>query len=114
MSTAVTMSAAFAHLMELPAKKRYAPSLYVKLHRTLYPNFGRIAGPAESIAVVTTAGLAWWVRKRNPDAFPLTAIAAGSLAAAHGAFWALVHPANETMSSWKLDAIPPEWTRWRD
>jgi len=43
MSTAVTMTAAVAHLMELPAKMRYEPSLWVKLHRTLYPNFGRTA-----------------------------------------------------------------------
>jgi hypothetical protein len=32
----------------LPAKMRYEPSLWVRLHRTLYPNFGRIAGPAEA------------------------------------------------------------------
>jgi hypothetical protein len=35
MTTAVTMTAAVAHLMELPAKMRYEPSLWVRLHRTL-------------------------------------------------------------------------------
>src|SRR5438552_17777116 len=113
MSTAVTMSAAFAHLMELPAKMRYEGSLYVRLHRTLYPNFGRTAGPAEAISVITTGVLAFWLRVRRRNGFPLTAAAAGSLAAAHALFWALVNPANTTMSSWPLDAIPPEWTRWR-
>jgi hypothetical protein len=49
--TAVTMTVAMAHLMELPAKMRYEPSLWVRLHRTLYPNFGRTAGPAEAAAV---------------------------------------------------------------
>jgi hypothetical protein len=53
MSTAATMTAAGAHLMELPAKMRYEPSLWVRLHRTLYPNFGRTAGPAEAAAVIS-------------------------------------------------------------
>jgi hypothetical protein len=85
--------------MELPAKMRYGPSLYVRLHRTLYPNFGRTAGIAEILAVVATGGLAWWVRERKPDAFRLTVSAAGCLAAAHGSFWVLVFPANTTMAS---------------
>jgi hypothetical protein len=46
MAVAVTMTAAVAHLMELPAKMRYEPSLWVRLHRTMYPN-DRTAGPAE-------------------------------------------------------------------
>jgi hypothetical protein len=45
MTTAMTMSAAVAHLMELPAKMHYEAPLYVRLHRTLYPTFGRTAGP---------------------------------------------------------------------
>ena len=114
MSTAVGMSAAFAHLMELPAKMDYDRELYVRLHRTLYPNFGRIAGVAEVLAVVTTAGLAWHTRNRRPSALPLTAAAAGFLIAAHGTFWSLVHPANKTMASWSLEAIPAEWEHWRD
>ena len=114
LSTAVTMSAAFAHLMEMPAKMRYEPSLYVRLHRTLYPNFGRIAGIAEIVAVVTTGVLALWDGERGSKALPLTASAAGSLAAAHGAYWLWVQPANRTMASWPLEAIPPLWYRWRD
>jgi hypothetical protein len=114
MSTAVTMTAAFGHLMELPPKMHFAPRLYVALHRTLYPNFGRIAGVAEILAVVTTGALAWRLRKQRSKAYPLTASAAGALAAAHGAFWSLVSPANTTMANWPLDSIPPDWTRWRN
>ena len=65
MSTAVTMSAAVAHLMEMPAKMEYEPSLYVRLHRTLYATFGRTAGPAEACAVATTAALAWLGRRQS-------------------------------------------------
>jgi hypothetical protein len=114
MATAVTMSAAFAHLMELPAKMHYDRTLYVKLHRTLYWNFGRFGGPAEMFAVLSTAVLAWRARTRNSKTFPLTAAAAGCFAAAHATFWAFVNPVNTTMVNWPMDAIPTDWTRWRD
>ncbi|MCC6589816.1 MAG: DUF1772 domain-containing protein [Bryobacterales bacterium] len=113
MSTAVAMSAAFAHLMEMPAKMRFDKRLYVDLHRTLYPNFGRIAGTPEIVAVLTTGALAVWTRRHRPSAFAATVTAAGCLAAAHGLFWTLVRPANSAMLAWDLDAIPPEWTAWR-
>ena len=35
MTVAATMTAAVAHLMELPDKMRYEPSLWVRLHRTM-------------------------------------------------------------------------------
>src|SRR5262245_35440718 len=90
MSTAITMTAAVAHLMEMPAKMRYEPPLYVRLHRTLYPNFGRTAGPAEAIAVISTTVLAWWTRRHRPEAFRTAAVAAACLTAAHGIFWGVV------------------------
>lgn len=114
MATAVTMAAAVAHAMELVPKLRYEPPLYVRLHRTLYPPFGRVAGPAEAIAVGATASLAWWTSRHRRRAFPLTAAAAGCLAIAHGVFWSVVQPVNVEMLRWPLDAIPPDWTKWRD
>jgi hypothetical protein len=58
MAAATTMSAAVAHLMELPAKMHYEPPLYVRLHRTLYPTFRKAARPAEAVAVASTSALA--------------------------------------------------------
>lgn len=114
MATAIAMTACVAHALELPAKMRYEPPLYAMLHRTLYPNFGRFAGPAESLAVVSTVALAWWCRLRRHHAFPLTAGAAGCLVGAHVIFWSVVHPVNVEMIEWPLDAIPPDWTVARD
>ena len=114
MSTAMTMSAAVAHLMELPAKMHYEPPLYVRLHRTLYPTFGKTAGPAEAVAVVVTGALALIDRQRHRRSFAPTAVAAGCLAAAHAVFWSVVQPANVAMMGWPLDAIPQEWTNWRN
>jgi hypothetical protein len=114
MSTAVAMTAAVAHLMELPAKRRLEPPLYVRLHRTLYWNFGRIAGPAEAIATIATGALAWRLRRQRPAACSSIAAAAGSLTAAHGAFWAIVSPVNAEMLRWRPEAIPADWATARD
>jgi hypothetical protein len=113
MLVAISLTAAFAHLMELPAKMEYDASLYVMLHRTLYPNYGRIAGPAEGIALLASLGLAWRVRRRG-KAFPLTLAAAVCQVLAMTLFLALIQPVNRTMASWPLDEIPPEWTALRD
>jgi hypothetical protein len=113
MLAAVALSAALAHLMELPGKMTYDAPLYVLLHRTLYPTFGQTAGWAEALALLAVVGLTLRVRKRGA-AFPLTATAATCQAAAMAVFLALVHPANLTMAGWPLDGIPPDWTRWRD
>jgi hypothetical protein len=113
MLTAVALTAALAHLMELPGKMTYDASLYVMLHRTLYPTFGRTAGWAEGFALLLVIGLAGRVRNRG-SAFPLTVAAAVCQASAMAVFLVFVHPANLTMASWPLDAIPPDWSGWRD
>jgi hypothetical protein len=112
-SKAVTMSAAVAHVMEMPAKMRCERDLYVQLHRRLYCTFGKVAGTAEAFAVGSAGLLALWGQKRRPRSSPLTMSAALSLAAAHGVYWAAVEPANRTMGGWRMDAIPPDWDRWR-
>jgi Domain of unknown function (DUF1772) len=91
-----------------------APRLYVRLHRTLYPTFGKTAGPAEAVAVASTAALAWIARRQDRRSSRLTVAAAGCLAAAHGIFWSVVQPANIEMMRWPLDAIPPDWATWHN
>jgi hypothetical protein len=113
MLVAIALSAALAHLMELPGKMSYDGPLYVKLHRTLYPTFGQTAGWAEGVALLSVIGLAWAVRNRA-GAFPLTATAAACQLAAMAVFLVFVLPANRTMASWPLEAIPTGWERWRN
>lgn len=110
---AIALGAALAHLMELPGKMTYDAQFYVYLHRTLYPTFGRTAGWAEAVALFAVAGLAWRVRKRGA-ALPLTLTAAVCQSVAMIVFLAFVLPANRAMGSWPLDAIPAEWTSWRN
>jgi hypothetical protein len=113
MTTALAAVAAVAHLLEMPAKRRYERGMYVRLHRTLYSNFGRVAGPAEAAAVVATGVLAWRLRRRKAATLA-PAAAAGCLAVAHSAFWTVVNPVNVEMLRWRLDAIPADWSTLRD
>src|SRR5262245_41031487 len=113
MVLALALSAPLAHVMELPGKMTYDAPLYVMLHRTLYPTFGQTAGWAEGFALLSVIGLAWSVRKRGA-AFPLTVLAAVCQAAAMAVFLVLVQPVNRTMGAWPLDAIPGDWTQWRE
>jgi hypothetical protein len=47
MLTALSLSAAFAHLLEMPAKLKYDGALWLNLLQTLYPTFGRVSGVCE-------------------------------------------------------------------
>lgn len=113
MLVSVTMWALGGHVLELGPKMSFEPHLYVSLHRTLYPNFGRFAGIAEVLSVLSTVVLALRLRHVRTLAVP-TAFAAGFLVVAHVLFWILVYPANVTMAAWPLDQIPDDWTHWRD
>jgi hypothetical protein len=114
MLTSFTMSAAFCHLLEMQPKKKYEKGLYVRLHRTLYPNYGRVAGIAEILSVLSTLGLTLRMRRQESKGARLAGVAAGCLAAAHTVFQTLVSPVNKTMASWPLDSIPDDWMRLRD
>jgi hypothetical protein len=113
MLVAIALSAALAHLMELPGKMGYDGPLYAKLHRTLYPTFGHTAGWAEGAALLSVIGLAWAVRNRA-GTFALTATAGACQVAAMAVFLLFVMPANRVIASWQLDAIPPDWQQWRN
>lgn len=109
----LAMASAFCHLLELPPKMTFDDRLYVMLHRTLYPNYGRVAGTAEFLAVMAVAGLAWRVRRARGVFIP-TLAGAILMVAAHAVFWIVVQPANSTMAAWSLEAIPVDWTEWRN
>lgn len=95
------------------------PELYVRLHRTLYPMYGKTAGFWELASVISTGALALRMRdqrwfQRDPRSSLLTKVALGCVAAAHSIFWGLVEPANRKMAAWSLSEIPADWKRWRN
>ena len=112
MLTSLSMSAAFAHLLEMPAKLNYDGALWLHLLQTLYPTFGKVSGVCEIGAVVAALGLVVAVRKR-PKAFRWTLLAAICLAATHTIFWIWVAPVNARLVPLSPETLPADWARLR-
>jgi Domain of unknown function (DUF1772) len=113
MLTALSMSAAFAHLLEMPAKIHYDGPKWLNLLQTLYPTFGKVSGVCEIGAVVASFILVVAVRKQ-PNAFRWTLLGTSCLAATHAIFWIWVAPVNATMVPLTPETLPVDWTRLRD
>ncbi|SPC05220.1 conserved membrane hypothetical protein [Cupriavidus oxalaticus] len=113
MLTALSMSAAVAHLLEMPAKLNYDGALWLKLLQTLYPTFGKVSGVCEIGAVIACLALVAVVRKRR-RAFRWTLLAASCLAATHAIFWIWVAPVNTALVPLSPETLPANWERWRD
>jgi hypothetical protein len=113
MLTALSLSAAFAHLLEMPAKLTYDGSLWLHLLQTLYPTFGRVSGVCEIGAVVAALTLVVALRDR-PKSFRWAALAASCLVATHAVFWIWVVPVNAALVPLSPETLPPDWSRLRD
>lgn len=113
MLTALSFSAAFAHLLEMPAKLTYDGALWLYLLQTLYPTFGKISGVCEIGAVVAALVLVVAIRKR-PRPFRWTLLAASCLVATHAIFWIWVAPVNAALVPLSPETLPADWTRLRD
>ena len=111
--TALSMAAAFGHLLELPAKMGFSGAKWLDLNQTLYgPGFGTLGAFCEVGAVISVLVLAVVVRRRRP-AFAWTVAAAASVCAAHAVFWFLVAPVNAEIAPLSPDTLPKEWADLR-
>src|SRR4051794_39602103 len=111
---AVSMSAAFAHLLEMPAKLSFDGQLWLELLQSLYPPaFGPVSGTAEGLALIMMGVLAFLLRHRR-RAFGWSLLALLCMAAAHAAFWVFVSPVNAALVPLSPDALPADWASLRD
>jgi hypothetical protein len=110
MLAALSMSMAFSHLLEMPAKLAYQGPVWLMLQQTLYGNF-RILGLLLETGAVACA-LAFTLFVRGP-AFGYSVFAAICLVVAHAAWWAGVAPVNAAMAQFTAHTLPPEWTQLR-
>jgi hypothetical protein len=113
MLTALSLSAAFAHLLEMPAKLKYDGTMWLSLQQTLYPMFGRVSGVCEIGAVITSLVLVVAVRKR-PKAFPWTLLGAFSVIVTHAIFWIWVAPVNAVTALLTPETLPAAWASLRN
>jgi hypothetical protein len=114
MLAALSMGAALAHLLEMPAKLRYDGPTWLRLLQTLYPpGFGSVGSACEVLAVVASFVLVVATRNRR-KAFPWTLLGFSCVLASHAIFWIWVNPVNMTMVPLSPDTLVIDWTRLRD
>jgi hypothetical protein len=112
MLTALSMSAAFAHLLEMPGKLEYDGSMWLTLLQTLYPAFGRVSGVCEIGAVVAALVLVVAVRKQ-PNVFRWALRGASCLVVTHAVFWIWVAPVNAALVPLTPTTLPANWEQLR-
>jgi hypothetical protein len=116
MLTALSVGMALGHLMEMPARRDYAPALWSRVTNIegTYRLFGPPVGASiEGGALITAVVLSTFVRKRRP-AFALTLFGAACMAAAQVAWWLFVFPVNSRMVNWAPESLPADFKELRD
>lgn len=90
--TAVTLSQALAHALELPGKMRLGREHYLATQTIYYPGF-TIGGAAEPLSIVALAAWLAFLPAGTPQ-FWLIAGALAAMAVTHALFWIVVQPVN--------------------
>jgi hypothetical protein len=109
---ALNMGSAFAHVLELPAKRRLNGPSYL-LAQGIYRGFGVIGAILEPGSVLAAAVMTALNRERR-SSFVLGLAGIASLALALAAWLALVSPMNDRMAWWTRETIPDDWPQVRD
>jgi hypothetical protein len=112
LSSAVTLGALTAHVLELPNKLALDGPLWLAVQQNLYRGWGPFIGPFEVTAIAATWVLLRLVRQ-NRSSFGLTLLAALLLSGALVIFFALNAPVNAAFASWTAATLPPDWPNYR-
>jgi membrane associated rhomboid family serine protease len=111
--SALLLGTTFSHVLEMPAKLRFEPQLWMTLQHNLYVAYGSIGALTEIGAIAAVLVLAVLVRQRTRSLW-LTLIAAVCLLVAFGVVWLVfTSVVNAETARWTAATIPPDWARWR-
>ena len=112
LTTGLAAGVAFAHFLELPNKMMLSAQDYLMVQQHLYEGFGRIAGPIELIAMLSTMTVAVLVRGERQRF--LLALLASLLVMTALIVWQLNNaPVNDAVDSWTISGMPLDWTAFR-
>lgn len=112
LATAVPLAATSAHLLELPNKLALEGPLWLAVQQNLYRGWGPFIGPFEIVAVLATALLAYFVRRRRL-LFGLSLVAALCLAGMVAVFFLFNAPVNAAFAGWTAETLPADWPDYR-
>jgi len=106
--TALAIAAAFAHLLELPAKMKLSGSEYLTVQQ-IYRGWS-LLGIVIYAALAATLALAIIVRSQR-RALRLVIVAILCIVAAQIVFWAFTFPVNQETTNWTV--LPEHWQQLR-
>jgi hypothetical protein len=109
---ALALGMHLAHALELAPKRAWDGELFLAVQSSLYVWFGRLGPLFEVGALLAVSSLAWRLRGRPSGR--AAALSAAVLVLALVAWWWLVLPAHAQIRQWTAEALPADWTRWRD
>jgi hypothetical protein len=115
MLAALSMALSFCHLMEMPVRLSWEPTLWMQTTNFggLYYLFGRIGAVIDISAIVAAAVLVFLTRHRRPS-FHLTMAGAALMAVGLAVWFSLVAPMNAIMAAWTADTVPHDFVAVRN
>ena len=111
-STGITLSAAVAHVLELPNKLALDAPLWLAVQQHLYRGWGPVIGPFEIAAVLATWTLVYLSRDRRAGFAPAV-VAAVCMTLAPLVFFVMNAPVNAAVGSWTATTLPNDWEQYR-
>jgi hypothetical protein len=111
-STAVTLTALGAHVLELPNKLALKGPLWLAVQQNLYRGWGPFIGPFEVTAIILAWILFYLARKRRLI-FGLILLASCVLTGALAVFFVLNAPVNAAFAAWTPATLPADWANYR-
>lgn len=110
---AVAFAPVYAHVLEIPGKRRLTGTEWLTVQHNLYAPFAISGAVTEILGLVSILVVLALVRKRRIP-FVLTLIAAVCVGAMLLVFFFGNNPINIQVATWTPTTLPPDWTTYRD
>ncbi len=110
---ALALGLTITHDLEIPGKQQLSGADWLTVQHTFYGGFAIVGGVAEVLGLLSTAMLAYLLRKQG-STFILTLVAAISFAGMLALFALGNNPLNQQIASWRPETLPANWREIRD
>jgi hypothetical protein len=111
---ALTLGLTFCHVMEIPGKLRLSGAAWLTVQQNLYIAFGSPLGAWIEVGAILLTWVVLLQVRRRRAAFGWTLASALCLSAGLTVWFLLVAPVNAALAGWTPEALPADWTSYRD
>jgi len=110
---ALAMGLTITHDLEISGMQTLDGAEWLKVQHTFYGGFAVLGGIAEVVGLISTALLAFTLRKQRTD-LTLNVVAALCFAGMLISFALGNNPLNQQIAQWTADTLPANWSAARD